>query len=276
MPKLSVITVCKNEVNGIRRTLESITNQVFQDYELLVIDGASTDGTVEVINEYRAKISHFKSEADQGIYAAQNQGVRAATGEYLLFINGGDAIHDDQVLQDVFYTKPNADIIYGDLLIEEHDGTETRGYTPGEITLDFMLRGTLWHPVSFIRKSLFDELGLYDENLKIAADYEFFLNAILVRGVETSHIDRVIARFNLDGVGSNPSMAAQHDKERTHIQRKYFSEPVLRMFEELEKYRLHNELISQKLGSLEFDQQAKRETSKLAAILKIIRNGNDK
>ena len=111
MPKLSVITVCKNEVNGIRRTLESITNQVFQDYELLVIDGASTDGTVEVINEYRAKISHFKSEADQGIYAAQNQGVRAATGEYLLFINGGDAIHDDQVLQGVFSTKPNADMI---------------------------------------------------------------------------------------------------------------------------------------------------------------------
>lgn len=278
MPKLSIITVCKNEVNGIRRTLESIANQVFQDFELIVIDGASTDGSAEVIDEYREKITHFRSEADAGIYAAQNKGARAANGEYLLFINGGDAIHDDLVLQDIFSTQPSADIIYGDLLIEEHDGTETRGYSPNEVTLDFMLRGTLWHPVSFIRNSLLGELGLYDENLKIVADYDFFVHAILVRGAETRHVNRVIARFNLDGVSSNPSMAAQHDKERTYVQKKYFSEPVLRMFEDLEKYRLHSDFIGQKLESLEFEleQKAKQRLSKLAAIVKRFSNSKVK
>ncbi len=154
MCKISVITVCKNEVTGIRRTLESVSSQKFRDFEFIVIDGGSIDGTQDIINEYMGDITYFVSEVDAGIYAAQNKGIKAANGDYLLFINGGDAIHDSSVLEDIFSTEPTADILYGNLLIEEQDGSETLGYSPPEITLDFLLRGTLWHPVTFIKKQL--------------------------------------------------------------------------------------------------------------------------
>lgn len=258
MWKISIITVCKNETAGIRRTLESVKNQSYQNFEHIVIDGGSSDGTKEIIDEFEPHLAHFVSQSDNGIYAAQNKGIAAATGDYLLFINGGDCLHDQNVLQDVFSTKRKADIIYGNLLIEEQDGSETLGRTPPEITLDFLLRGTLWHPVSFIKKTLFAELGLYSEQLKIVADYEFFIRALMLHGASSEHVERVISKFNTNGIGSNGEMVNLHTQERVEVQQKFFTQPVLRMFEELEKFRLHNDFLAEQIRSMEFELAARQ------------------
>lgn len=256
--KISIITVCKNEAVGIRRTLESVKNQRYRNFEHIVIDGGSSDGTKEIIDEFEHSLAHFTSELDNGIYAAQNKGIEAATGDYVLFINGGDAIHDENVLQDVFSTKREADIIYGNLLIEEQDGSETLGCTPPEITLDFLLRGTLWHPVTFIKKTLFAELGFYNEHLKIVADYEFFIRALMLHGASSEHVERVISKFDTTGIGSDPDMHDLHMKERLEVQKKIFTQPVLRMFEELEKYRLHNDHLAKQIELMDFELAARK------------------
>ena len=232
-------------------------------------DGGSTDGTQAIINECKKDLSYFVSEGDAGIFAGQNKGIKVAKGEYLLFINGGDAIHDSSVLEDIFLTDPSDDILYGNLLIEEQDGTETLGYSPPEITLDFLLRGTLWHPVSFIKKQLFERLGSYDENLKVVADYEFFIKAILIEEVSTRHFSRTISRFNTRGIGSNPQWKELHETERSLVQQKYFSKYVLRMFDDFEKYRIQNELLDQNLDVLDHGEQLGKRRSLLGAIQKI-------
>jgi len=257
--KVSVVTVCKNEVSDIRRTLESVSSQKFRDFESIVIDGGSTDGTQDVINEFRADITYFVSEPDSGIYAAQNKGIEASKGDYLLFINGGDAIHDDTVLEEIFSTDPTEDILYGNMLIEEQDGSETLGRSPPEITLDFLLRGTLWHPITFIKKQLFERFGLFDENLRVVADYDFFVKTIIVEEVSTHYFPRTISRFNTNGIGSSLEWKDIHEKERDLVQKKYFSRHVLRMYSELEKYRTHNEMLNHELSALKLEASNKKQ-----------------
>lgn len=255
MTKVSVITICHNEALKIRRTLESIHNQTFNDFEHIVIDGNSSDGTKEIISSFAGRLSHFVSEPDSGIYEAQNKGIKLAQGDYLIFINGGDCLHDHDVFKDIFEQDQAADIIYGNLLIEEADGSATLGRSPLKITLDFLLRGTLWHPVSFIHRSLFKKYGCYDESLKIVADYDFFLKVLMVEQANALHVDRTISRFNTDGIGSSPEYQTLHDSERAAVQRRYFTEPVIEMFEELEKYRLHNNHLQQQLCEYEEKSQ---------------------
>lgn len=274
MCKVSIITVCKNEVKGIRRTLESVSSQIFRDFELIVIDGGSTDGTQDVINEYKGEITYFVSESDAGIFAGQNKGIKVAKGDYLLFINGGDAVHDNSVLEEIFLTEPTDDILYGNLLIEEQDGSETLGLSPPEITLDFLLRGTLWHPVSFIKRQLFEKFGSFNENLKIVADYEFFVKVILIEEVSTRHFPRTISRFNTNGVGTDPGWKDVHEKERRQVQRKYFSKSVLQMFDDFEKFRILNEVLKQKIDSLEYGKQSGQRRPLLQVIQKLPGLGN--
>lgn len=274
MCKVSIITVCKNEVEGIRRTLESVLSQKFRDFEYIVIDGGSTDGTQAIINEYKKELAYFVSESDAGIFAGQNKGIKAAKGDYLLFINGGDAIHDNSVLEEIFLTESTADILYGDLLIEEQDGSETLGHSPSEITLDFLLRGTLWHPVSFIKRQLFERLGSFDENLKVVADYEFFVKAILIAEVSTRYFPRTISRFNTNGIGSNSQWKDLHEKERSLVQGKYFSKCVLRMFDDFEKYRIQNEVLNQKLDALKNGKQMEKRRPLVDVMKKLRGLGN--
>jgi glycosyltransferase involved in cell wall biosynthesis len=256
-------------VGGIRRTLESVSSQSFRDFEHIVIDGGSTDGTQAVINEYKEGLSYFVSEDDAGIFAGQNKGISVAKGEYLLFLNGGDALHDSSVLEDIFLAEPTEDILYGNLLIEEQDGSETLGFSPPEITLDFLLRGTLWHPVSFIKRQLYARLGLYNENLKVVADYEFFVRAILIEGVSARHYSRTISRFNTSGIGSSPQWKDVHEAERSLVQQKYFSKFVLRMFDDFEKYRIQNDSLKQKLDVLDYREQLEKRRPLLGAMQKI-------
>jgi glycosyltransferase involved in cell wall biosynthesis len=227
MNKLSIITINYNDAAGLERTIRSVASQTFRDFQYIVIDGGSTDSSTEVIERFRDLISYSVSEKDKGIYNAQNKGIDQATGEYCLFLNSGDFLYRSDGLEQVFSKDPSADIIYADMMIDSGSGTLSYGSHPDKITFESMIEGTLWHPVSFIRRSLFEKHGRYDESFRIIADYEFFLKTILVEGVSTQHIKVPLTVFNTQGIGSSPVHAELHKRERRIAQERYFSAAVI-------------------------------------------------
>jgi len=233
MPKLSIITICRNEGQKITKTIESVINQSFKDYEYILIDGASTDDTLDRIKPWQSQITRLVSEPDFGIYNAQNKGICLSSGTYLLFLNGGDYLADSEVLTRIFDQNLDSDIIYGDMRIVDDAGSHIEGKSPPVITLKHMLRSTLWHPVSFIRKELFDKFGKYDESFKIVADYDFFLKVICVEGVTTEYRPITVSVFNTQGIGSSKDHEKVHQAERERAQLKYFPRSVLSMYDEL-------------------------------------------
>ncbi len=227
MPKLSIISICFNNREGLQRTLESVFRQTFRDFELIVIDGGSTDGSAEFIRENKDKISFWVSEKDNGIYNAQNKGLDKATGEYCLFLNSGDYLVDEKVFENVFRNNPSDDIVYGNMIIRKPGGEERHGKMPTELSFHHMIADTLWHPVSFIRRELFKTIGKYDETLKMVADYDFFLKAIIVHEVKTKHCGITVAVFTLDGFSSDPKNLSIRNEERKLVQSRYFSKKVI-------------------------------------------------
>lgn len=180
MPELSIITVCFNEAARIALTCESIVNQTFQDFEWIVIDGGSTDGTLEILKRYAPRMNYVVSEPDRGIYHAMNKGIAQAHGMYLLFLNGGDYLYQPDVLAKVVDgNQPFIfDIYYGDLLMERVDKFKhySRDFTN---YYSMFMKKPLPHQATFIKRTLFECYGGYDESLIIAADFDFVLRVFV-------------------------------------------------------------------------------------------------
>lgn len=201
--KLSIITINYNNSEGLERTINSIINQSFSDFEYLVIDGASNDDSVDIIKKYSDKISYWISEKDTGVYNAMNKGIRQATGEYLLFINSGDVLYTEDVFTKVFDAKPKQDLVYGDLHRIFPNGHKDIVRMPNHVSVLHMLRATLTHPTTFIKRELFNKYGLYREDLKITSDWAFFLKLFAFTDVTQKHLPIVIASFEMNGLSSN-------------------------------------------------------------------------
>ena len=238
MPQLSVITINFNNGNGLEKTIKSIVSQTFTDFEFIVIDGGSTDNSIDVIKKHSDKIAHWVSEKDNGIYHAQNKGMHASKGEYCLFLNSGDTLANDKVLTTVFSEKMTADIVYGDMQTIEQDQTVKHLKMPEKIGIKQLYRDTLWHPVSFIKRELFAKYGNYNEHFKIVADYEFFVRVIIGKKVSTKHISHEIAVFDTSGISSDMNKRKQLVEERREVQDMYFN-PLLLFF-----FRLYSKLRS--------------------------------
>jgi glycosyltransferase involved in cell wall biosynthesis len=222
MPKLSVITICYNDREGLEKTMPSVLAQTFRDFEYIVIDGGSTDGSADYIRSHAGRLAFWISEKDKGIYNAQNKGWQHAQGEYCLFLNSGDYLADERVLQTIFETKPDADIIYGELKVDNgKDPYYTLGQ-PDPFTFEDMIYSTLFHPAAFIRRKLLEERNGYDESFRIVADYDFFLDMLFVKKCSSHYIPIPVAVFNTAGVGSDPANKEKHDAERRRSQLKYF------------------------------------------------------
>ena len=189
MPELSIITVCFNEAARIALTCESIVNQTFQDFEWIVIDGGSTDGTLEILKRYAPRMNYVVSEPDRGIYHAMNKGIAQAHGTYLLFLNGGDYLYESETLSKVFRSRNiiETDLLYGDLFFERKTGLKR--YSPDSTNpYEMLVQKTFPHPATFIKRILFEMYGTYDESLKIAADLEFFLRIFVSNKRRKQHI----------------------------------------------------------------------------------------
>lgn len=221
MPDLSIITINYNNAIGLEKTIESVFHQNFSDYSYIIIDGNSTDGSKEIIKKYSSNLAYWVSEKDNGVYSAQNKGVRVASGEYVLFLNSGDVFYSADALK-ILFQNIGADIVYGNILVDSNEKPWVKFY-PSILTFDYFLNDTLPHPASLIRRSLFDRVGLFNEQNKIVSDWEFFTNAICLHGSTYKHVDEIISVFNYDGISSRIENQSLIKEEKEKVLLNYYS-----------------------------------------------------
>ena len=204
--KVSIITVCLNAQNTIEATIQSVLSQTYQDIEYIIIDGASTDRTLEIIEKYRKNLSKVVSERDEGIYDAMNKGLRVATGDVLYFLNSDDRLFSDSVIASVmklFNEDHHWQLVYGDLVLEN---------LPSKLMMDYLepFSGSIENKFEFLRKGIcqqrvfakrevFNQIGAFDKNLKICADIKWFVQTFSYN-IKMTHLPMNIAYFNSQGV----------------------------------------------------------------------------
>lgn len=203
MPKISIITINYNNLEGLKKTVSSVLDQSWKDFEYIIIDGASTDGSVEYIKENEDKMDSWVSEPDKGVYQAMNKGIKKSKGEYLLFLNSGDHFFNNSVLGNNHKYLKNQDIIYFNLQVVENDKNFIKKY-PDKLSFSYFVKDTLPHPATFIKKKAFEKTNLYNENLKIAADWKFFIDAICKYNLSYKKLDTILSTFYIGGMSSNP------------------------------------------------------------------------
>ena len=212
---LSIITVCKNEP-FIKDTCKSIVNQSNQNFEWIFVDGASTDDTLNVLENYKYRMNTFISEPDNGVYSAMNKGINQAHSQYLLFMNGGDLLYSKHTIANVipYLQEGKADIFYGDSyrLFENETDCFIKTY-PNKITKTFFLTNTLAHQSSFIRKELFEKFGNYREDFKIVSDKEKWLKFI-DNGAIFYHIPQVLSCFRMNGQSRQQTSTLKTEKKK--------------------------------------------------------------
>ena len=198
--KYSIITVNYNNREGLRRTIESVIYQTCRDFEFIVIDGGSTDGSADVLKEYNNQITYWVSEPDKGIYNAMNKGIAKATGDYLNFMNSGDCFYDEKVLEHLSVKELSADIIVGrDYHFNESSQQGFATILPARLSMLTFIHHTLPHQSTFFKRELFDN-SPYDESLKLVADVKFYIQKICVEQCSVQLIDTIICRREPDGI----------------------------------------------------------------------------
>lgn len=251
-PLVSIITINYNNSGGLEKTIESVISQSYSPIEYLVIDGASTDDSVAVIKKHQEKIDYWVSETDSGIYNAMNKGIKAARGDYFLFLNSGDVLNGATALSD-FIKHPDfeGDIIYGDYKFE--NGGKIY---PDHLTPLFFVKSSLPHQSTLFHKNVFERMGLYDERFKMVSDRAFYIKCFLNNQFVFKHIHFPLSVFDLSGVSNDSSY-----REKQEIENE-------KMFEEL--YGIYNEDYKKLMLLQSQLNKAKRQT--VSGILKRITN----
>ena len=226
--KLSIVTINYNNAEGLRKTMESVLAQTYTEIEYIIVDGASTDGSVDVIRELATRPTiKWVSEKDTGIYNAMNKGIRIATGEYIQILNSGDILAADDVTERMFQAmgygqwaidnetnrqspiayRPQIPIFYGNMIKEYPDGRrmvdrcQAKDYTPESFY--YFYRGTLNHDCAYIRRDLFEKYGLYNEEMKICSDWEWYVRAIVLGGEKTVYTNIDVTVFDMTGISES-------------------------------------------------------------------------
>lgn len=225
--KISVVTVCYNSESVIEKTVHSVVNQTFDDFEYLIIDGASSDRTLEIAEKYRQKTDKIKifSEKDKGIYDAMNKGIAHASGDYIVFLNADDVFLHENVLK-LAAEKMNdgKDLYYGDLIFLEKATGKLNNRRQNNVNYVYLCGGMLFHPAIFASKKLFEEIGNFDIQYRIAADYDWILRALVKRKSSCRYLNLPITVFaDGEGASSNPKNKELNKNERLSVQKKYFS-----------------------------------------------------
>lgn len=221
MPVLSIITVNLNDKEGLARTLDSVKQQTKKDFELIVVDGLSQDGSLEIIKEYAQIITKTIIEKDTGVYDAMNKGIAAAEGDYFFFLNAGDHFIHSDCLAKAIKELNGEDLLCFDIAMKGkgHDYIKSH---PDKISLSDMLTGTLAHQAVIIHKRLFDQLGPYDDTLKIVADWKFFLEALLLPKTKYKAVHEVLTQYYLDGMSATAEGTFKRRAERKELLEGYF------------------------------------------------------
>lgn len=208
--RYSVITINYNNKDGLKRTIESVIGQTFTDYEYIIIDGGSTDGSVDIIKDNARNIAFWVSEPDKGIYHAMNKGTSHATGDYLIFMNSGDCFHSPTALSEARnYTE---DIICGKII--RGSSTNPCGHRKSSITMVDLIRDTLPHQAMFIKKDILVKHP-YDEKYRIYSDGKFAIESIIFDNCTFRNIDAIIADYDINGISASSNEKWNEEKNKT-------------------------------------------------------------
>lgn len=200
-PFISIITINYNNLEGLEKTIQSVISQTFKDFEYVVIDGGSNDGSSAVIQKNKIAIHYSISEPDTGIYNAMNKGIKASTGAYLLFLNSGDVLNGDAALADFVSHKDfEGDIIYGDYQFEEGEKI-----FPDTLTPLFFIRTSLPHQSTLFKREVFEVMGLYQEHYTIVSDRAFYIKCFLSNRFVFKHIRYSLSIYDQYGLSNNPN-----------------------------------------------------------------------
>ena len=249
--KISIITVNLNNSKGLKDTMQSVLDQSIKDFEYIVIDGGSNDGSVDCIKHYEHKLAYWCSEPDSGIYNAMNKGIRQSTAEYLLFLNSGDILADPEVLESVIPSL-DKELVYGAIGYAPHMIDQVF-LPPDKLTKNFFLRNSLSHPATFIHRSLFSTIGYYDESYKICADWLFFMKAICNHNVSYKRINQLISIFNTEGISSDPKHRSILIEERERALRSDFQfsyDDIVALEKEYQVLKYDLEMLHIKMNAL--------------------------
>ena len=252
--KLSIITVNYNDAVGLERTIKSVLSQTFHDYEFIIIDGGSTDDSVNVIKKYESRIDYWVSERDGGIYPGMNKGLRQAKGDYVNFMNGGDCYHSEYVLEKIFALETDADIITGN-----HSENGLRNVGKGGVTMLDLYKWAIDHQASFIRREV-AQRHPYDEKYRIVSDWKFFIEALVLDNCSFYYTDTIVVDVDMEGI-SNTNFELDK-KEREAVLKELFPERIL------EDYKL---LASIQPDLLEVAPRISKSQTIQNAILKLAR-----
>lgn len=243
--KLSIVTINYNNAEGLRRTLTSVAAQTYLDIEHIIIDGGSSDGSVDAIKEYVSSNPNndpfFKhtikwvSEKDKGIYNAMNKGMRKTTGAYVQILNSGDILAAPDVTERMIAEIEKAEypsILYGNML-KSYDGKtivnkDTCGGAGATDSFLYFYKGTLNHDCAYIRRDMFDKYGLYNEEMKICSDWEWYVKAIALGGENAVYTNIDVTIFDMNGVSESHGKNAELiKKERREYLEKILPATVL-------------------------------------------------
>lgn len=244
--KISVITINYNNRIGLEKTIRSVLCQTIKDFEFIVIDGGSTDGSVDILKQNDENITYWVSEPDKGIYNAMNKGIQKAEGEYCIFMNSGDAFYDKDVLGRVLLSLDGTDVIYGN--------TE---YTTGKIRkskneppyFSFFFVSSFSHQSTFIRTELLKKY-LYDESLKIVADWKFFLQTLILNNGSFKAVDLKISLYDATGISSTNKIL--YEKEREQVLNSLFPQWMLTDYNNLVYGRTSDEKLYVEMKQSQF------------------------
>lgn len=250
MIKLSIITINYNNAAGLKKTLDSVTKQTCTEFEHIIVDGASTDGSVDEIIAYsqssianRHKIA-WLSEPDTGIYNAMNKGVRMAKGEYTLMLNSGDYLVDAHVIENIIPLLDGTDIIQGNVISIINDvEVVNRGYGKSNISFLDAMGGKFLHQASFCRQELFEKYGMFDESYKINGDTVFYAKCLAFGNASFRYVDVNVAYYDMEGVSADPNnkwVKIRREEDMRYEQ--MFSQRMRQLRNEQKKISLYDKL----------------------------------
>ena len=250
--KLSIITINYNNSKGLKWTLNSLLNQSSLNFEHIIVDGASTDDSVNIIQEYQQSLASnssltlrlkWISEPDTGIYNAMNKGLSMANGEYILMLNSGDYFVDNQVIKNVIPLLDGTDIIQGNII--EDNMYRNRGYGKSDIDFFEVMKGRFLHQASFCKKDLFDKYGFFDESYKIIGDTKFFMISLGIKNATFKYVDIDVTNYDMNGISSgvNSKWLDLQISENERLRKELFSERLNVYFERnAKKIKLYDKL----------------------------------
>lgn len=256
--KLSIITVNYNDRTGLLNTINSVAVQDFIDYEYIIIDGGSNDGSVDIIKENEPYITYWVSEPDKGIYNAMNKAIDVARGEYCIFMNAGDIFCSSQTLSNLFSCNFTEDIICGNTITV----TKIRK-APTEITFNYLFNHAICHQSAIIKTSLMTKYK-YDEKYKIVADRKFFLQSLIYDNCSYRSVDVDVVKYDINGFSSqNPVLSRL---EYDNVLEELFPRRILLDYGRIIKGNLYGESMYDKL----YVELRSRKYSKVIYILTVL------